>query len=133
MNSDTNTNNEDMCFVDSATTHTILKNKIYFSNLVNRKTDVSTISDTSEIIEGSKRVKALLCGGTILHIDNALYSHKSQRNLFSFKDILLNEYHIERWDDRSIEYICIIKYNSDRKCVMEKATDFFLGLVLHLY
>ena len=96
MNSDTNTSNKDMCLVDSATTHTILKNKIYFSNLVNRKTDVNIISGTSEIIEGYRRANALLYGGTILHIENALYSNKSQRNLLSFKDILLNKYQIER-------------------------------------
>ena len=58
MNNDTNTSNEYIFLVDSATTHTILKNKLYFSNLVNRKTDVSTISDTSEIIEGSRRANA---------------------------------------------------------------------------
>lgn len=42
----TSTNNEDICHADSAITHTILINKRYFYNLVNQKTDVSTISNT---------------------------------------------------------------------------------------
>lgn len=90
MNMDTSTSNEDMCLADSATTHAILKIKRYFYNLVNRKTDVSTITDTSKIIEGSGRANMLLRGGIILHIDNALYSPKSHKNLLSFKDIRLN-------------------------------------------
>lgn len=93
VNNDTSTSNEDMCLVDSAITHTILKNKRYFSNLVSRKTDVSTISETSKITDGSGRENVLLRVGTILHINNALYSPKSHRNLLSFKDIRQNGYH----------------------------------------
>ena len=74
MNIGTSTSNKDICLVDGAITYTILKNKRYFSNLVHRKTGVSTISDTSKIIEGFRRENVLLRGGTILHIDNALYS-----------------------------------------------------------
>ena len=75
-----------------------------------RKTDVSTISDTSKVIEGSRRANMLLYGGTILHIDNTLYSSKTRRNLLSFKDIHINGYHIEIRDDEGIEYLCIIKH-----------------------
>ncbi|RDX63571.1 hypothetical protein CR513_57989, partial [Mucuna pruriens] len=52
--------------------------------------NVSTISSTTNIIKGLKRANILLLGGTKLHIDNALYSSKSDRNLLSFKDICLN-------------------------------------------
>lgn len=96
MSVGTNINNEDMCLADSATTHTILKDKKYFSYLVMQEANVCTISGTTKIIEGSGRANILLPEGTILHINIALYSSKSHRNLLSFKDIRSNGYHIER-------------------------------------
>lgn len=50
---------------------------------------VSIISRSTNIIEGFGKANILLLGGTKLHIDNALYSSKSHRNLLSFKDICL--------------------------------------------
>ena len=44
MSINTNFNNGDMCLADNATTHTFLKDKKYFSSLIKRETDVSTIS-----------------------------------------------------------------------------------------
>lgn len=63
-----------------------------------------------------------------MHIDNALYSLKSHKNFLSFKDICLNGYHIETRDDRGIEYLCIIKHNSDIKYVLEKLPTLSSGL-----
>ena len=69
----------------------------------------------------------LLHGGTILHIDNALYSPKSHRNLLSFKDICLNGYHIETWDDRGIEWISLYyKTQFGHKMCNGKATGFII-------
>jgi hypothetical protein len=48
MNIDTSING-DMCLADSATTHTILKEKKYFSYLVKRETNVNTMSGTTKI------------------------------------------------------------------------------------
>jgi hypothetical protein len=73
--------NGDMCLADSATTHTIFKDKKYFSYLVKRETDVSTISGTSKIIEGSGRANVILCGGTNLHIENA-YTLPSLKEIY---------------------------------------------------
>ena len=69
--------NENVCLLDSATTHTILKEKKYFSNLVMKMAYVNTILGSTKLIEGSGRVTLLLHGGTILSIDNALYCSKS--------------------------------------------------------
>jgi len=80
-------NNEDICLADSATTHTILKDKKYFSYLVLQEANVSTISGSTKLIEGSRIVILLLHGGTQIYIDVALYSYKSQRNLLRFKNI----------------------------------------------
>nr|KYP40671.1 hypothetical protein KK1_037993 [Cajanus cajan] len=72
-----------MCLTDSATTHTILKNNKFFSNLAMQEINVST----TNIIEGSRRNNKLLSGGMELHNKNTLYSSKSYINLLSFKDI----------------------------------------------
>ena len=78
---------EDLCLVDSATTHTILKDKKYFQNLTLIKAKVNTISSSSNIIEGSGRANFMLPKGIRFCVDNALYASKSRRNLLSFKDI----------------------------------------------
>ncbi|TYH08959.1 hypothetical protein ES288_A07G058700v1 [Gossypium darwinii] len=89
-----------MCLADSATTHTILKDKKYFSHLTMSNAHVNTISGSSKLIEGSGRAIILLPKGTKFIIDDALYSTKSQRNLLSFKDIRLNGYHIETMNEK---------------------------------
>ena len=86
---------ENFCLADSATTHTILKDKKYFQSLILCKANVNTILGSSNLIEGSGRVMIMLLKGTKLCIDDALYSSKSSRNLLNFKDIHDNGYHIE--------------------------------------
>jgi len=63
MSININLNNGDMCLANSAT-NTIFKDKKYFSFLVKREIVVSTISGSSKIIEGSRRVNVILSGGT---------------------------------------------------------------------
>ncbi|CAN1319935.1 hypothetical protein LINPERPRIM_LOCUS31483 [Linum perenne] len=95
-----NINNGDVCIIDSASTHTILKDKKYFSYLVMREANVSTISGSTNLIEGSGKTNLLLHGETKMHIEDALYSTKSCRNLLSYKDIRRNEYHIETTEEK---------------------------------
>ncbi|KAB2080298.1 hypothetical protein ERO13_A05G059650v2 [Gossypium hirsutum] len=80
-------NGKNIYLADSVTTHTILKDKRYFSHLIMKEESVSTISGSTTIIEGSGRAIIFLPRGTKIEIINALYSPKSQRNLLSFKDI----------------------------------------------
>jgi len=60
MNVGINTNDEDMCLIDSATTYTILKSINFFSCLVMRDINVSIIYSTTNICEGSERAIILL-------------------------------------------------------------------------
>jgi len=60
MNVGTNTNDEDICLINSATTHTILKSNNFFSCLVMREVNVSIISNTTNIFEGSRRATILV-------------------------------------------------------------------------
>jgi len=67
-----------MCLTDSATTHTILRNKIYFTSLILEEANVNTISSTANLIESYGRANIMLPGGTKLYISNALF-HQIQK------------------------------------------------------
>ena len=117
----------DLCLADSASTHTIIKDKKYFSSLKirNYAGSVSTISGNAKIIMGSGRAKFSMPGGTIFEISYALYSPKSHRNLLSFKDIRRNGYHIETMNKDGIEFLCI---KSERKHILEELRMLSSGL-----
>ena len=57
-------NESDLCLVDYATTHTILQDKRYFLDLTLTNANVSTISSTTNLIEGSRRANIMLPNGT---------------------------------------------------------------------
>ena len=67
----------DACLVDCATTHTILRDKKYFSNLTLVSFNVQTISGLVNLIKGSKRATIILPNGTKFQIDDVIYSKKS--------------------------------------------------------
>ena len=51
------------------TTHMIFQDKRYFLELTLIKANVSTISGTTNLVEGSKRTNIMLPNGTRLHIN----------------------------------------------------------------
>ncbi|KAM1174963.1 hypothetical protein ACFX19_028018 [Malus domestica] len=120
-------NGGDFCLADSATTHSILRDRKYFSNLVLAKVKVTTISGQSDVIEGSGKAQIMLPNGTILSIKNALYATRSIRNLLSFKDIRLNGYHIKTKSVENVEYLCITS-NDIQKRILEKLHGLSSGL-----
>ena len=61
-----------LCLVDSATTHTILKNKKFFHTLIEKRGSVTTIANDNVLIVGFERVSLILPMGTKLIIDDAL-------------------------------------------------------------
>ena len=117
-------NEDDVCLVDCATTHTILRDKIYFLELILIKTNVSTISGTINLVEGSGRANIMLPNGTRFHINDALYSSKFRRNLLNFKDIFRNGYHIETMNEDNVEYLYITSIISSQKLIMQKFPAF---------
>ena len=48
-------NKKDICLTDSATTHTILKDKKYFFYLIMKEANVNTISGSTKLIKGFER------------------------------------------------------------------------------
>ena len=65
--------------------YTILQYKRYFQELTLTNVNVSTISGTTNLIEGSRRASIILSNGTTFHINNALYV-KPGKILFSKKE-----------------------------------------------
>ena len=112
------------CLVDYATTHTILRDKKYFSNLTLVPFNVQTISGLVELIKGSGRATIVLPNGTKLQIDDALYSNKSNRNLLSFKDIRRNGFHIKTMNHNGNEYLLI----TGQKQILEQLISSSYGL-----
>ena len=90
---------------DSATTHTVLCERIYFTNSIPNNAHLTTFLGPSNLIEGYGKVRIMLSNGTILTIDEALYSPCFGRTLLSFKDIRDNNYHTETY-----VFMCITFY-----------------------
>lgn len=72
QNNLSNTEN-DICIVDSGTTHTILRSKKYFLQSTSTKINVDTIFGCANMIEGYGRVHVIFPNGTKLYIDDALF------------------------------------------------------------
>ena len=70
----------------------------------------------------------MLPNGTNLHINGALYSSKSTRNLLNFKDICKNGYLIETMNECNIICLYITYIIFGKKLVVEKLSDFSSGL-----
>ena len=119
---------EDVCLLDSASTHTIFRSRHFFSSMTLRKTHVHTISGPIPIIDGFGNATIFLPKGTILHIENAFLSSRSKRNLLSFKDVRRNGYHVETIYEQNKEYIGITSYKMGLKTIHEKLEASSMGL-----
>ena len=70
----------------------------------------------------------MLQNGTRFHINDALYSSKSTRNLLSFKDIRKNGYHIETMNEGNKESLYITSIIYGKNIVTKKLSAFSYGL-----
>ena len=116
------------CLADYVTTHTILRDKKYFSNFTLAQSNVYTISGPVNLIKGSDKATIILPKGTKLQIEDAFYSNKSSRNLLSFKDIRQNGYHIETMNHDANEYLLITSIIFRQKCILEQLSSLSYGL-----
>ena len=125
-------NEEDVCLVDCATIYTILWDKIYFLGLTLIKVNVSTIFGTTNLVEGSEKANIMLPNRTRFHINDALSSSKSKRNLLNFKDIWRNGYQIETMNEDNIKYLYITSIIYGEKLIVENSQLSFLGCIIQL-
>lgn len=86
-----------ICLADITSTHTIIKNKKYFSGLKIKDyaSSISPIFGSAKIIMGSGRVSFSMKRSTKFELSDALHSLESHRILLSFKNTLRNGYHID--------------------------------------
>ena len=66
----------------------------------------------------------MLPNGIRFHINDALYSNKSRRNLLNFKDIRRNGYHIKTMNEDNVKYLYITSIISSQKLIIEKLLAF---------
>ena len=123
---------DDACLVDCAITHMILHDKKYFSNFTLAQSNVHTISDLVNLIKGSGKATIILPKGTKLQIEDALYSNKSSRNLFSFKDIRRNGYHNETMNHDANEYLLILLLFLGKNVSWNNCLLYLLGYIRQL-
>lgn len=88
------------------------------------KKKINIISSPVNLIKDFRRAIPLLVNETKLILQNTLYLARSKRNLLSFKDIRLNEYHINILNENNAEYLCIIKNVFEMKYILEKLPAF---------
>ena len=125
-------NESDVCLVDCATTNIILRDKRYFLDLTLTNANVSTISGVTNLIKGFEKANIMLPNGTRFHINDALYSSKSTRNLLSFKDIRRNGYHIETMNEGNTKCLYITSIVYDKKLIIENSQHSPLGYIMQI-
>ena len=81
------------------------------------------------MIDGSENGTIMLSNGTTLHIEDALLSTKTKRNLLSFKDVCRNGYHLDTINKNDLDCLYIISYKMEIKTIYEK----FKISILKLY
>ena len=114
--------------VDSGSSHTILRDKRYFVNLIMQSANIHTIAGVAGLIEGHGQAYILMPKGTRLEIKNALYSPSSKRSLLSFKDIRLNGFHLETWEEGNKEFLNIFSITQGNRTVLETVPAIATGL-----
>ncbi|KAJ9544182.1 hypothetical protein OSB04_023889 [Centaurea solstitialis] len=118
------------CLVDCGSTHTILRNRLLFTEINDYKSSVTTMIGSSNSIIGRGTANFLLPNGTKMTIKEALYAPKTNRTLLSFKDIRSNGYHIETHYENGNEYMYITSNEYGRKRILEKLIGQSNGLYL---
>ncbi|KAM1683205.1 hypothetical protein ACFXTN_031399 [Malus domestica] len=63
------TSGEVSCLVNSATTHTVLREHIYFTNFIPKNAPLTTFSGLPNLIEEYDKARIMSSNGTILTID----------------------------------------------------------------
>ena len=95
------------------------------------KVNVSIISSITNLVGGYGKANIILSNRTRLHINYALYSSKSRKNLLSFKYIRRNRYHIETINEDNLEYLYIISIMSGQKLIIFSQFS-HLGCIIQL-
>lgn len=104
--------NQFTCLLDSGTTQSIFNDKLFFSSMSLRKSQVTTLFDHAEIIDGHGITTFVLPNGQPETLTMLCYLF-NQRETNQFKDVRRNGYHSETMIDNGKESLCITSYIMD--------------------
>jgi hypothetical protein len=93
-----------MCFLDSCTTNSILRETKYFQTLTQRSGNILTIVGRDAMIVDSGRATITFPNGTQVTIEDALLYSDFIRTLISFRDIRNSGLHICTHGDNKEEF-----------------------------
>jgi hypothetical protein len=119
---------EEMCLMDSCTTHTILREIKYFQILTKRMRNILTIVRCNTCIVGSGKATIIVPIGTQVTIENVLLYPDSMRTMLSYRDIHKNGVHIVTHEENNKEYLFITKTNGDGYDILERIPSSPFGL-----
>jgi uncharacterized protein YbaR (Trm112 family) len=119
---------EEMCFINSCTTNSILRETKYFQSLTKRMGNILTIVCCDACIVGSRKATIILFMGTQVIIENALLYPDSTRTLLSYRDIHKNILHIVTHEENIEEGLLITKSNGDGYDILERIPSLPSGL-----
>ena len=87
------------CLADSGTAHTLLRNRLLFTDYVPHVSSVTTMISSSPLIHSRGNAQFLLPNGTMIHVTDVLYAPKGNQTLLSFRDIRANRSHLETFEE----------------------------------
>ena len=116
------------CLVDSATTHTILRNRQLFVDFLPIVTKVSTMTGSDNIIKGRGIAQFSMPNGTIIKVDDALYAPRAPRTLLSFKAVRDNDLHLHTYVENGTKYLLITSTKNSRTRIVERCTRVQSGI-----
>lgn len=118
------------CIVDSATTHTILRNKECFSHITPSQRRMTTIAGSSQLEEGHGPALITLPQGTTLNIQSAIYAPNAKRNLISVKDIRANGFHIHTSTHKDNEVLHLVEKTNNGMEIKETLFSYNSGFYI---
>lgn len=124
-------NASDLCLVNTANIHSIMRDEKYFLNITSCKTWINTISGRADITEGYEKPIIWVENGIKMWIQNVLYANSMKRNLI-FKDIRNNWCHIENVN-KKIFNVFILHPRFWTESYSEKTLYFVIYFILYKY
>jgi hypothetical protein len=112
-----------MCFVDSCTTNSILRETKYFKTLTRRSENILSIAGRDATIVGSRRATITFSNGTQVTIEDALLYPDSTHTLISFRDIRKSGFHVCTHEDNKEEFLFITKSSGYGHEVLERISS----------
>ena len=115
------------CLVDSAATHSILRETKYFTTLRKRDESILTIAGSNGRIVGSGQATVVLPMGTRIFIQEAFLYPSAERTLLTFKDIRRCGYHLTTTSEGGEEFLLMTFSKDDETAVVQKMPRSFDG------